>query len=170
MPGRRESGIPDLAGSPCKSLSGRGFQRSKDLNRMLSMMARAMAITLAAAGAAAAGQCEANFTVVGVPLVTGLTFSTVQDLPGVDPATATGRIARKLRREGYLGVEADSGRGRVDAWQETSGSGRSQHLRATVKPTKAGSRAALSFTVRAGQVADDRIVRKELCKLLRAGG
>ena len=86
----------------------------------------------------------------------------------MDPATATGRIARKMRREGYSGIEANAGRGRVDAWQETSGSGRTQHLRATVKASKGGSRAALTFTVRAGQVADDRIVRRELCKLLRA--
>lgn len=135
---------------------------------MTKSMLAALAIAVAAAGAAQAGQCESNFTMVGVPLITGLTFSTSEDFAGVDPATATNRIARKMRREGYSGIEANAGRGRVDAWQETSGSGRTQHLRATVKSSKGGSRAALTFTVRAGQVADDRIVRRELCKLLRA--
>lgn len=140
--------------------------------RTFKRMTRAAAVAalmLAAAGAARAGQCESSFAVAGVPLVTGLTFSAEQDLPGVEAGSAVKRIARRMRADGYSGVAADPGRGRVDAWQETSGSGRTQHLRAAVTATGKGSRARITFTVRAGQVADDRVVRRELCKILRAG-
>lgn len=135
----------------------------------MTRSAAVVALVLGTAGIARAGQCESSFAVAGVPLVTGLTFSAAQDLPGADAGSALKRIARKMRAEGYAGVDADPGRGRVDAWQETSGSGRTQHLRVTVNSTGKGSRARIAFTLRAGQVADDRIVRRELCKILRAG-
>jgi hypothetical protein len=133
-----------------------------------SLAPAALAICLLA-GAARADSCAQHFGFAGLPLVTGLTYSTYQDFPALGTAAALKRAASVLKREGYDNVR--TGSGKVTATQETSGSGRPQTL--TVRATKAGkgTRAEITFRVQPGQVSGERVVRKELCRLLgKIGG
>ena len=59
-------------------------------------------------------------------------------------------------------------RGTISAYQETSGSGRPQSLLVVVKSGKKGIRASATFKIQAGQVAEDKYVRRSLCKIVGA--
>jgi len=117
-----------------------------------------------------AGPCEDNYGATGIPLVTGISFSSYQDFSKVDPATALKRMARMVKNEGYTGVKVNAAKGTIVAYQETSGSGRAQTLKVAAKTQGNGTRAVANFSVQAGQVAEDRAVRKGLCKIIRAAG
>jgi hypothetical protein len=137
----------------------------------MMMWAALTAISMAAmASSAMAGACEDNYGATGIPLVTGITFSTYQDFSKVDPATALKRMARVVKSEGYSGIKVNSTKGTIVAYQETSGSGRAQTLKVAAKKQGKGTRAVVNFSVQAGQLAEDRAVRKGLCKIIRAVG
>jgi len=127
----------------------------------------AAAIALVA-GAADAGPCEKNYSAAGVPLVTGLTFKSHQDFAGLAADKALERMARMVKSEGFSGIKVNRKAGTIDAWQETSGSGRAQRLKVTAKATDKGTRAAAVFRIQPGQLADDGVVRKGLCKIIGA--
>ena len=75
----------------------------------MMMWAALTAISMAAmASSAMAGACEDNYGATGIPLVTGITFSTYQDFSKVDPATALKRMARVVKSEGYSGIKVNS--------------------------------------------------------------
>ena len=133
-------------------------------------IAMAFLMTGLSATSATAGACEDNYGATGIPLVTGITFSAFQDFSKVDPATALKRMARVVKSEGYAGIKVNSAKGTIVAYQETSGSGRAQTLKIAAKKQGKGTRAVANFSVQAGQVAEDRAVRKGLCKIIRAAG
>ncbi|MEZ5886351.1 MAG: hypothetical protein R3D56_05675 [Paracoccaceae bacterium] len=137
----------------------------------MSRKIRTASLALAAlwmATAAWAGPCEKHYTAVGVPLITPIVFESWMDFKGLAPDKALKRMARAVKSEGFSGIAVDSGRLIITAYQETSGSGRTQKLTVTAKKTKDGTRARASFRLRAGQVANDRHVRPGICKILNA--
>lgn len=134
------------------------------ISAFLSRHLPAAALMIIAAGTASADSCTRNFQTAGVPLLTGLSYSTYADVPGGDPAATLKRAASVLAQEGYSAVR--TGSGRVTAQQETSGSGRPQTLEVKVAKAGKGVRAQITFRVQPGQVSGDKVVRKELCRLL----
>jgi len=128
------------------------------------------ALGIAAGSAAWAGPCEQNYGVAGVPLVTAMVFSSHQDFSKVQPDAALKRMARAVKAEGFDGIKVNAARGVIDAYQETSGSGRIQKLRVTAVKAGQGTRVSVTFKLQAGQVAEDRHVRPGICKILRAAG
>ncbi|MCY1125823.1 hypothetical protein OU426_03065 [Frigidibacter sp. RF13] len=138
---------------------------------MTSSVIRVLPVALAAvwfATAASAGQCEKHYSAVGVPLVTPIVFESWMDFKGLAPDKALKRMARAVKSEGFSGIKVDSGRLIITAYQESTGSGRTQKLTVTAKKTKDGTRARVSFKIKAGQVAADRHVRPGMCKILNA--
>ncbi len=126
----------------------------------------AIAIGLSAASVAHAG-CKDNFSTQGFPLLSEIEYRT-WDTVGADGGTALKRIAKALRADGYAAVSI-KGSG-VTAKQETSGSGRPQTLRFTAKKAGKATRIAASFTIQQGQIAGERVVRNELCRLIATAG
>lgn len=123
-----------------------------------------IAILLTFATPALAQTCKQNFSVAGIPLLSQIEYRTHDTFAGVSAKTAAKRIAAALRAGGYLAVRASGGT--VTAVQETSGSGRAQGLRFVAKATDAGLRIDAVFTIQQGQIAGERVVRAELCKLI----
>ncbi len=108
--------------------------------------------------------CKQNFTSLGLPLLSQIEYRTQETYKGLDPTSAAKRIASRLKAEGYFGVKRNSGV--VTAWQETSGSGRPQELRFIVSRSSGKTTIEAIFTVQQGQVAGNRVVRDELCRLI----
>jgi hypothetical protein len=129
-------------------------------------IATAVALCLTS-GMASAG-CKENFSVLGLPLLSQIEYRTHATLPGVSAKTAAKRIAQTLRAEGYSAVKISGGT--VTALQETSGSGRPQSLRFITKTTDKGLRIEAIFTIQQGQIAGERVVRNELCRLIATAG
>ena len=124
-----------------------------------------LVVTLALTGAAHSG-CKQNFTTLGLPLLSQIEYRTFETYKGLDKTTAAKRIAARLKAEGYSSVRRSGGV--VTAWQETSGSGRPQELRFIVEDSSSQTRIEAIFTIQQGQVAGNRVVRNELCKLIAA--
>jgi hypothetical protein len=122
------------------------------------------ALTLAFVATSATASCKQNFTVLGLPLLSQIEYRTQETYKGLGQTTAAKRIAARLKAEGYSAVQRSGGV--VTALQETSGSGRPQALRfiVTEKPGKTTIEAI--FTIQAGQIAAERVVRNELCRLI----
>lgn len=57
----------------------------------------------------------------------------------------------------------------MTALQETSGSGRPQALRFIVSERSGKTTIEAIFTIQQGQVASNRVVRDELCRLIATG-
>ncbi len=125
-------------------------------------------LAVAFATAALAGVCEKSYRVSGVPLVTPLAFTVSQDFSQVSADKALARMARAVKAEDFSGIKVSGKRGTISAFQETSGSGRPQGLLVTVKSGKKGIRATATFKIQAGQVAEDKYVRRSLCKIVGA--
>ena len=124
-------------------------------------------LTLAAAPALA-GPCEKSYRVSGVPLVTPIVFTVSQDFTKTSAEQALARMARAVRAEDFSGIKVNEKRGTISAYQETSGSGRPQSLLVVVKSGKKGIRASATFKIQAGQLAEDKYVRRSLCKIVGA--
>ncbi|NJM84431.1 MAG: hypothetical protein HC844_20060 [Tabrizicola sp.] len=125
----------------------------------------AAALTLTLAAAASAGTCQQNFTVAGLPLLSQIEYRTAGGVKGVDSATAMKRIASALRADGgYYNIKVT--KRSVTASQETSGSGRPQGIRFDAAPAGNLLRIDAVFVIQQGQLASERIVRRELCRLI----
>ncbi len=122
-----------------------------------------LAVSLALGGPAHAA-CKQNFTTLGLPLLSQIEYRTSETYKGLGQTTAAKRIAARLAAEGYAAVRRSGGV--ITALQETSGSGRPQELRFIV--TERGAKTVIEaiFTIQQGQVAGNRVVRDELCRLI----
>lgn len=119
-----------------------------------------------ALSSAAAANCTKNFKVQGVPLVTAMTYKTSQEFPKLKPDVALKRLAQGVAAEGFSGIKIDKALGSIDAYQETSGSGRIQTLRIVARKRGDGTRVDGIFSIQVGQVTDKNIVRKGLCDII----
>lgn len=128
----------------------------------------ASALVLASHGWALAQDCERNFKVSGVPLVTALSYKTWQEFPKLKPETALQRLAQDVAAQGFSGIKVNKSLGAIDAYQETTGSGRIQTLRVVARKRGAGTRVDAIFNAQAGQVTTQTIVREVLCSIVRS--
>ncbi|NJS38581.1 MAG: hypothetical protein HC783_05705 [Rhodobacteraceae bacterium] len=124
-------------------------------------LAFAFAVLLAPAVHAA---CKQNFTTLGLPLLSQIEYRTFETYKGLGQTTAAKRIAARLKAEGYAAVRRSGGV--VTALQDTSGSGRPQELRFIVSEKGGKTMIEAIFTIQQGQVAGNRVVRNELCRLI----
>ncbi|WP_271168506.1 hypothetical protein [Hansschlegelia plantiphila] len=125
-------------------------------------------IAFAAASAAEAQTCESNFQVSGVPMLTALSYRTSLDFPKIKPDQALRRLAQAVAAEGFSGVRLNKSLGSIDAFQETTGSGRPQTLRVVARKTGAGTRVDAVFDIQQGQLTSESVVRKGLCTIVRS--
>ncbi len=123
-----------------------------------------VAAAIALSSPAVAG-CKQNFYFLGLPLLSQIEYRTHDSMTGVSPKTAAKRISAQLKAEGYARVKTSGGT--VTALQETSGSGRPQAIRFVAKAAGNGTRIDAIFTIQQGQIAGERVVRNELCRLIR---
>lgn len=121
-------------------------------------------LVLALAASSASANCSKNFSSLGLPLLSQIEYRTQETYKGLDQTGAVKRIASRLKAEGYSSVKRNGGV--VTAWQETSGSGRPQELRFIVSERSGKTTIEAIFTVQQGQVASNRVVRDELCRLI----
>lgn len=127
-------------------------------------------LLFAGMGAAQAQSCQQNFQVEGTPLLSALNYRTFGIFPGVSTAAAQDRAKRAMVAEGFSGIRHDRGVGALTAVQETSGSGRPQTLRVTVRKSGNGSRVDAVFMVQVGQVAPEGATRGALCRIVDSVG
>jgi hypothetical protein len=126
-----------------------------------------LAMTLAlAATTAQAATCKQNFSFAGLPLLSQIEYRTHATFAGISRQTALQRIADALVARGYSAVRIR--RSSVTALQETSGSGRPQSLVFTASASGDTLRIDAVFTIQQGQIAGERVVRNELCRLIAA--
>lgn len=119
-------------------------------------------------GNAAAAGCEKSFTVGGVPMISELIYKASDEFPGVKPDAALKRLSQAVAAEGFSGIKVNKSLGSIDAYQETSGSGRSQTLRVVARKKGNATRVDIIFNLQVGQVADKKIVRQSLCGIVQA--
>lgn len=122
------------------------------------------ALFLALAATSASAACKQNFAVLGIPLLSQIEYRTQETYKGLGQSTAAKRIAARLEAEGYARVRRKGGV--VTALQETSGSGRPQELRFIITERSGKTTIEAIFTIQQGQVAGERVVRNELCRLI----
>ena len=113
---------------------------------------------------AAQAACKQNFATFGLPLLSQIEYRTHETYGGLGQSTVAKRIAARLKAEGYASVRRSGGV--VTAWQETSGSGRPQELRFIITEKSGKTKIEAIFTIQQGQVAGNRVVRDELCRLI----
>lgn len=118
------------------------------------------------AGTVQAGPCETNFKVSGVPMLSAMSFKTWQEFPKAKAPAMLQKLAQAVAAEGFSGVKIDKTLSSVDAFQETTGSGRIQTLRVVARQKGANVRVDAIFDIQAGQVTDKGVVREGLCNIL----
>jgi hypothetical protein len=126
-----------------------------------TLIATLLAVLLAPAAQAA---CKQNFTTLGLPLLSQIEYRAFETYKGLGQTTAAKRIAARLAAEGYARVRRSGGV--VTALQETSGSGRPQELRFIITERSGKTTIEAIFTIQQGQIAGNRVVRNELCRLI----
>ncbi len=122
------------------------------------------ALFLALAAPAANAACKQNFEVLGLPLLSQIEYRTHETYKDLGQTTAAKRIAERLKAEGYSAVKRNGGV--VTAWQETSGSGRPQELRFIIAEKSGKTTIEAIFMIQQGQIAGNRVVRNDLCRLI----
>ncbi|MGL4322539.1 MAG: hypothetical protein ACRCTD_00760 [Beijerinckiaceae bacterium] len=125
---------------------------------------------LVTASAAHAQTCQQNFQVEGTPMLSALNYRSSEVFPNVSPAAAQDRAKRAMVAEGFSGIRHDRGVGALTAVQETSGSGRPQTLRVTVRKAGKGSRVDAVFMVQVGQIAAEGATRGAICRIIESVG
>ncbi|MBP0581519.1 hypothetical protein J8I29_19480 [Labrys sp. LIt4] len=137
---------------------------------MLRYFAGAAALALLAASPAAAQSCAQNLRTSGVPLLTGLTYSTWAVFPKVAPARALDNVGRALSAEGIDVVSVDKRAGVLIADQDGANNGRRQTVRVTARKTGNSTRVDLQFHVQAGQIATEDALRSHICRVVNTAG
>jgi hypothetical protein len=117
-------------------------------------------------GAAQAAPCDTNFKASGVPMITAVSYKTFQDFPKAKAPAVLQRLAQSVAAEGFDGIKINKQLSSVDAFQETTGSGRIQTLRVVARQNGANVRVDVVFNIQAGQVTDKNIVRKGMCDII----
>lgn len=137
--------------------------------RATALSALTCATLLAGLTSASAQACRGNFKADGVPMVTGITYRSWDLVRGASPAAVLKNLAAAVAAEGFAGVRVDQATSSVLAIQETTGSGRPQHLRVTARKSGPAVRVDAAFTVQAGQVAPEGYLRDALCRVIAGG-
>jgi len=132
----------------------------------LKIMVMTAALLLSGAGLAEAASCEANFKVSGVPMVTALSYKTWQEFPKAKSAAVLKNLAQAVAAEGFSGIKVNRELSSVDAFQETTGSGRIQTLRVVARQKGSGVRVDAVFDIQAGQLTTKEVVRTGLCNII----
>lgn len=129
------------------------------------------ALVLAATTTLANAQtCEKNFKVTGVPLVTSMIYKSSQSFPKLKTDVALKRLAQAVAAEGFQGISVNKELGAIDAYQDTSGSGRLQTLRVVARNQGGATVVSAVFNIQPGQVTTKDIVRTGMCGIIRAAG
>jgi hypothetical protein len=118
------------------------------------------------AGTANAAPCDTNFKVSGVALLSAMSYRTFEVFPNAKAPAMLQKLAQAVSAEGFDGVKIDKGLSSINAFQETTGSGRIQTLRVVARQQGANVRVDAIFDIQAGQMTDKRIVREGLCNIL----
>jgi hypothetical protein len=126
----------------------------------------ALLFVVAGISAGYAETCESNFKVTGVPLITAMNYKTSYVFPKVKADQVLKTLAQAVAAEGFSGIQVDKSLGAIDAYQETTGSGREQTLRIVARKKGAGTRVDAMFNIQQGQVTSEKIVRKGLCDIV----
>ncbi|WP_454812799.1 hypothetical protein [Labrys neptuniae] len=137
---------------------------------MLKNIAGAAALALLIASPAAAQSCAQNFKSSGVPLLTGLTYSTWAVFPKVAPAKALDNVGRALSAEGIDVVSVNKKAGVLIATQDGANSGRPQTIRVIARKTGSATRVDLEFHVQPGQFSTESALRTHICAVVNAAG
>ncbi|MCM2443447.1 hypothetical protein GOZ78_03170 [Agrobacterium vitis] len=131
------------------------------------ILATSMLLTVAAHAQAAS--CESNFQVTGVPMVTALSYRSWQEYPKAKASVVLKELAQAVAAEGFSGIKINKDLSSIDAFQETSGSGRIQTLRVVARQKGAGVRVDAVFDIQAGQLTSKDAVRSSICKIIDSG-
>lgn len=123
-------------------------------------------LAVASVSAVRAQTCEGNFKVSGVPLVTAMSYKTSFDFPKTKADQVLKTLAQAVAAEGFSGIKVDKSLGSIDAYQETTGSGREQTLRVVARKKGSGTRVDAIFNIQQGQVTSQSVVRKGLCDIV----
>ena len=123
-------------------------------------------LTLATGGVGFAASCEQNFKSDGVPLVTSVSYRSTQSFAGVKSSAALQRLAQAIAAEGFSGIKVNKQLASIEAFQETTGSGRIQTLRVTARAQGKSTRVDAIFTIQAGQATSKSVVREGLCRII----
>ena len=115
-----------------------------------------------------AASCEGNFTVSGVPMLTALSYRSWHEYPKASAPVILKRLAQGVAAEGFSGIKTNKELSSIDAFQETSGSGRVQTLRVVARQKGSGVRVDVVFDIQAGQLTSKDVVRKGICKIISA--
>jgi hypothetical protein len=134
--------------------------------QLITRFQGALTFILLGTVSAHAGPCEKNFKVSGVPLVTALTYRSFQEFPQLKQKAALESLASSVAAEGFSGIRVNNSLGAIDAFQETSGSGRAQTLRVVARKRGDGTRVDVVFEIQAGQVTSKELVRQSLCTII----
>lgn len=118
------------------------------------------------ASAAQAATCEKNFKVSGVPLMSAMSYKSWEEFPKAKASTVLQKLAQAVSAEGFSGVKIDKALSSINAFQETTGSGRIQTLRVVARQKGTGVRVDIVFNIQAGQVTDKAVVREGICNVL----
>ncbi|RWX81055.1 hypothetical protein EPK99_01615 [Neorhizobium lilium] len=117
---------------------------------------------------AQAASCESNFKVSGVPMVTALSYRSWQEYPKANATVILKNLAQSVAAEGFSGIKVNKELSSIDAFQETSGSGRIQTLRIVARQKGAGVRVDAVFDIQAGQLTSKEVVRTGICNIIGA--
>lgn len=123
-------------------------------------------LTLATGGVGFAASCEQNFKSDGVPLVTSVSYRSTQSFTGVKSSAALQRLAQAIAAEGFSGIKVNKQLASIEAFQETTGSGRIQTLRVTARAQGKSTRVDAIFTIQKGQATSKSVVREGLCRII----
>lgn len=117
---------------------------------------------------AQAASCEGNFQVTGVPMVTAVSYRSWQEYHKAKAPIVLKQLAQAVAAEGFSGIKVNKNLSSIDAFQETSGSGRIQTLRVVARQQGAGVRVDAVFDIQAGQVTSKDVIRSGICKIINS--
>lgn len=84
----------------------------------------------------------------------------------VKSSAALQRLAQAIAAEGFSGIKMNKQLASIEAFQETTGSGRIQTLRVTARAQGKSTRVDAVFTIQAGQATSKSVVREGLCRII----
>ncbi len=129
-----------------------------------------LAAALFVATSASAAPCLDNFTAEG-NFLTGKTYKTWAQLPGVRKQEAFARAYAFTVENGFTVLSADKEVGVISAAQSVSyGNGKTVPLNIVVADAEAGARIALSYATPGGVSSPEDAIKKHFCLTVGAAG
>ncbi|MGI2033712.1 hypothetical protein ACRQ1B_15065 [Rhizobium panacihumi] len=132
----------------------------------MKLFCLSLAVAGLTAGMANAAPCDTNFKVSGVPMLSAMSYRTFDTFPKAKAPAMLQKLAQAVSAEGFDGVKIDKALSSINAFQETTGSGRIQTLRVVARQQDANVRVDAIFDIQAGQMTDKKIVREGLCNII----